>query len=289
MKQSLDLPSSLRLNDHRCIDQDITCTSCDYNLRTILLDANCPECGQPVIDSLDPNRLCFADPKWLKRVRLGLGIVLLSGLNFIALLITVIIARQLSMTRVEDLTEVIAIFQLPIFSFLGHWLFTTAQPGYPGVAGDPGIPGVIPGQKLRLWTRGLLVLGTLSVLAGFTLLQFADDNLMISVPLIGVPAVVIAVAILSYARTMALRIPARRTAVALILLMWAWASVMTFGFSLIVINDRYSLPLWQSLPHGILNAMFDFVNAGCYSLILIGFILLVVYRRQLGRVLRSMG
>jgi hypothetical protein len=38
------------------VDSDMTCARCDYNLRTLPLDGNCPECGLSVTESIDKNR-----------------------------------------------------------------------------------------------------------------------------------------------------------------------------------------------------------------------------------------
>src|SRR5882672_4674217 len=51
------------------ICEDTPCVGCDYNLRTLLFDAKCPECARDVVDSLQRKELHLADVKWLKRVR----------------------------------------------------------------------------------------------------------------------------------------------------------------------------------------------------------------------------
>lgn len=58
------------------VTEDVPCRRCGYNLRTLLVDAKCPECGTSVADSLRGNLLRDADPQWLERVGLGIALKL---------------------------------------------------------------------------------------------------------------------------------------------------------------------------------------------------------------------
>jgi hypothetical protein len=48
------------------IDADLPCSACDYNLKGLPADANCPECGQPIARTLRFG-LIHSDPAWLRR------------------------------------------------------------------------------------------------------------------------------------------------------------------------------------------------------------------------------
>lgn len=72
MAHSTNMPQ-LRTDPEGRIDQDLSCIACDYNLRGLPPDGTCPECGRQVQDSLSAYRLCFADPAWLRRIARGLG------------------------------------------------------------------------------------------------------------------------------------------------------------------------------------------------------------------------
>lgn len=50
------------------LQTDVPCVRCFYNLRGLSPDGACPECGNPIGPSLDPTRLVFADPRWLRDV-----------------------------------------------------------------------------------------------------------------------------------------------------------------------------------------------------------------------------
>jgi hypothetical protein len=59
---------------------ELPCIHCAYDLRTIPLTANCPECGKPAADSL--HSLAAAKPEDIRRVRASLLYLLLAGLGF---------------------------------------------------------------------------------------------------------------------------------------------------------------------------------------------------------------
>lgn len=54
------------------VNRDVPCVHCTYNLRTLPIAGLCPECGKPVVDSLQRNNLYFADLKWLRMAHDGL-------------------------------------------------------------------------------------------------------------------------------------------------------------------------------------------------------------------------
>lgn len=58
------------------LESDLTCIQCGYNLRTLFVDAMCPECGTPVERSLHGDRLACSDARWLGKLRHGAGLLL---------------------------------------------------------------------------------------------------------------------------------------------------------------------------------------------------------------------
>ncbi len=70
-----------------CIDQDLYCIGCGYNLRTLMVDSNCPECNLPVRESI----ISRPEADWLRQVRRGfawliavnLWQVTITGLSFL--------------------------------------------------------------------------------------------------------------------------------------------------------------------------------------------------------------
>src|SRR5947207_16013402 len=50
-------------------DLDVRCCKCGYNLRGLGRESRCPECGQPVTDSLSEQ---FSEgPTWLRTLSIG--------------------------------------------------------------------------------------------------------------------------------------------------------------------------------------------------------------------------
>ncbi len=45
-----------------CVDDDVSCVGCGYNLRTLRLTGRCPECGTDVVDSTSEPEA--ASPRW---------------------------------------------------------------------------------------------------------------------------------------------------------------------------------------------------------------------------------
>src|SRR5205814_37752 len=66
------------------ISRDISCISCGYNLRTLSVSAVCPECGTTIEKSLTTDRLDAADPRWLRRVRWGVWLLMAAPLPGVA-------------------------------------------------------------------------------------------------------------------------------------------------------------------------------------------------------------
>ncbi|MCC6358324.1 MAG: hypothetical protein IT450_06255 [Phycisphaerales bacterium] len=55
---------------------DVRCRGCGYSLRGLRADGTCPECGRPVAFSTAPSELRYGDPAWLRRVFLGVRLML---------------------------------------------------------------------------------------------------------------------------------------------------------------------------------------------------------------------
>lgn len=55
---------------------NLRCRGCGYSLRGLRADGTCPECGRPVSFSTGPSELRYGDPVWLRRVFLGVRLML---------------------------------------------------------------------------------------------------------------------------------------------------------------------------------------------------------------------
>jgi hypothetical protein len=58
------------------VSTDLPCVECGYNLRTQTLHGRCPECGAPILRSLQSDHLIFANRAWLRSLHRGTGLLL---------------------------------------------------------------------------------------------------------------------------------------------------------------------------------------------------------------------
>ena len=55
------------------IGDDIPCISCSYNLRGLMSDGTCPECGESVARSVKGDYLMYCDPRWVGNLATGMN------------------------------------------------------------------------------------------------------------------------------------------------------------------------------------------------------------------------
>lgn len=88
--QLQELGLSLDQDGH--LDEDVACRKCDYNLRGLALDRNCPECETAIEQTINRSTLRFSDPIWLRQVRSGLTFMLLYIFSLILMNIFIMVA-----------------------------------------------------------------------------------------------------------------------------------------------------------------------------------------------------
>lgn len=66
--------------DGKRVAEDLRCIRCGYNLRTLRLDAVCPECGTPVTATAREQYLRYAPRGLLARLTFGAALLMLAGL-----------------------------------------------------------------------------------------------------------------------------------------------------------------------------------------------------------------
>ena len=119
------------------------CRVCHYNLRGLLPDSTCTECGNPVAPSLEADLLSFADHDWLVTIARGLrwlraGVACLIGLIVVAVvlspatvLLTMIPRMGALMAPAMAVTGFALLLAPPLCCGLlarAAWLLTTAEP-----------------------------------------------------------------------------------------------------------------------------------------------------------------
>lgn len=130
MHKAMDNPTS------ECIDADITCIHCGYNLRTLPRDGNCPECASPVVHSVNVERRTVRrlgthpaeeSPRWQVRVAVGfvlyLSVAVIVGVNLL-------LHTYTRMPTVTPLKLLLIGEAATLATFvIGAWLFTSGSRG----------------------------------------------------------------------------------------------------------------------------------------------------------------
>ncbi len=61
------------LDSQGCVDADMPCAACGYNLHALTATGHCPECGVAVFESLRQQALRYANSRWVGRLANGTG------------------------------------------------------------------------------------------------------------------------------------------------------------------------------------------------------------------------
>jgi hypothetical protein len=128
---------------------DVACRKCAYNLRSLGVNARCPECGTPVGLSVQGDLLRYAEPAWLEKLRRGIHIIFaglvidLAG-GIVAVMINVATGRQ------DQVASNVVGLVGGIVSAVGIWLLT--EP-------DPSGSGEDQYGRVRLIVRAAVIIG----------------------------------------------------------------------------------------------------------------------------------
>lgn len=192
------------------LEVDTPCRQCGYNLRGLTETHNCPECGLAVAMSAHGPLLRYARPDYVKtlakgckRVRLGIGLMLLSGfLVFLPMPLGAL--------------AIVGILGGLLLNWFGAWQLTTP---------DPSGLGEIDYGKARTTVRVTLLVGLCTFVIGFAEDLIppnpAIDTAFAIVNLIGTVANFVGtLATLYYLNKLALRIPDEQLAARATFLRW---------------------------------------------------------------------
>lgn len=198
----ISLPQAFPVEAHT-IAADTPCRKCGYNLRGLLSDAKCPECGTPAGVSLYGDLLRYSDPTWLANLAKGVKLILIGVL--VAIVVGFGTGVLVAMMGPRNGAFFIRLVALPgsILGLIGGWLLTAPDPS--GIGEDRY-------GTVRKIIRVVIVIGALHSVANVAIDQptLAPNARLIHQMILGISeivGVVGTVAQLYYLQMIAERIP----------------------------------------------------------------------------------
>lgn len=108
------------------LTRDTPCIHCGYNLRGLAAGGQCPECGHAIAESLRGDLLRFANPDWLRKVRLGITVQLV---GIVISLVMISATTALAVGGVIDPLYIeYAFWPKFILLTLAAFIYTTREP-----------------------------------------------------------------------------------------------------------------------------------------------------------------
>ncbi|UCD27929.1 MAG: hypothetical protein JSV03_12610 [Planctomycetota bacterium] len=234
----MDLPTAaadkLILDSGGYIDQDVACIRCGYNLRGLLPERVCPECGTPIGRSTYGDLLQFCDPLWVRTLASGtnwmVGGILCAFLGaFLSGAVSAVASSNIKVAIAQVLAFEIA---CGLVMLIGGWKVTTPDPSK-----------VVQEQKLTARKLTRIIYVTTFVLGPVQQLieSYSHPASVILAVINGILGIVGTVTVFIYARQLALRIPDEGLAKQTRIVMWGLiiASIFTtlsFAFMLVLIR-----------------------------------------------------
>jgi hypothetical protein len=209
----------VKLDPQGCLDEDISCRKCGYNLHSLSLSAQCPECGTAVGRSLQGDFLRFAEPGWVRS--------LVSGVNWIAIGIIVgaVAVGLIGGMRLDRRWMIFTQIAVSLIALVGYWKVTTPDPA-----------GLEDSAKLtaRKLVRICQIAGLVILLLNLLVPKGSSDWSLI-LALASTPIGIISmIAVFTYAAHLALRIPDEKMARHCRIVMWGLMILMVAALLLAI-------------------------------------------------------
>lgn len=154
------------------IERDTTCFRCDYNLRGLSIAGDCPECGASVETTLRKLE-DHGDPKWLRKVRRGVDLMLCStGFGVVAFIAAmVLLSRAAGAGMIVTTFVTLVTFKLMLVLFcVGVWLVTTSETTAYAARANAAM------RSVARWSSGLLaILLVLLAVVGYFARGFSES------------------------------------------------------------------------------------------------------------------
>ncbi|NUQ53948.1 MAG: hypothetical protein HUU19_14790 [Phycisphaerales bacterium] len=113
------------------LDRDVACVRCSYNLRGLPANRNCPECGEPIANSIKGFMLQDASPEYRGKLKLGLSLVLNGILLLVVVMVGSIVLGYVAGSAAWPRIIANGVgFLVGCIMLLGYWKYTEPDPGY---------------------------------------------------------------------------------------------------------------------------------------------------------------
>lgn len=249
------------------IDIDLKCVSCGYNIRGLLRDGVCPECGTATARSCGSNHLQFSRPEWVEQ--------LATGMNWIVAAIVIgflggCVMRGLMSTAATPagglLQQTLFNSVVALISLIGYWKVTSPEPRMPDDQRE---------ETLRQLARGASVLNFVLGLGAVAIASAPPVAAVLYTAATLIVSVVLMFSIFLYARRLALRVPNRELASQTTFVMWGIVACTAAGLVLFAAGALLGSPATRSgsgvgpLMVGACGVGLGFLVFGLWSLLLI--------------------
>lgn len=288
----------LSQDTHGRLASDLPCAGCDYNLRGLLPEDRCPECGLGVRESLKSDHLRLADLAWLRKVKRGLLWLIIATLGGFTLAMSggafeAIFATSRNTPLGSTSTSPFAPSPQPLPVAIAYAIITLLSAGamlyaYWNIT-EPEPIAVKP-STARAITRWAAIPGySLSIIAGLLHLVPIELMLMLATGLefvSGLAALIVFPAMMIYLRSLALRLPSRSLAKQTNIVLWGMICTVLAIIPLVVILALITMSNSQT-PSGIAMVGLLLCPVGL-SMLVFGIwwiALMFVYHSRIGNVI----
>lgn len=222
--------------------EDIPCRRCGYNLRGLAPAGTCPECGTPVGRSLIGDLLRYCDPQWVTHVSAGTGALFFAVIAGLASGCIASAAFRAG-SAIGGLAAIGAglvpsamKLLVSVLVVLGTWQYAAPELSRPQTERDP---------RSRPLARALAVLAFVLVILVVSISQVLPSPAQIALGWAqSIVAICGYVALMFYARTLALRLPDVALARTTRTVMWGLAITM----GLLLVSQAITAGLIASQP-----------------------------------------
>ena len=220
MNNSDQVSKKLQLDAEGRLDEDVLCRTCGLHLRGLPADGVCPECDTAV-DQSAQNLLRFCRPTWLSTLASGMGCIFLGGVCLVLLIALIAFSEgpgPFSTGRFLGLPPLLVI-PTTLAILVGSWMATVPQ------------TDKVRGERIfaasRLVRAGMTMsFMWIAIWAQLALVPTMPLHPHFVLPLGEVAGLFAIVALLTYARPLAWRIPNKRLANQMRVVMWSLIILM---------------------------------------------------------------